>query len=169
MAAMTLRDRLLLAIMSDYGMFALNAFILVLSGVALWVMAPMLFDPVNNAVQLEDISEYFGVILIGYGVAVEERASFMEIFRLYPRFRSPLNDHIDHVCHHFGLCYLLLGLLMEICTACIKLPNTIVDTHGVEDRWFTLAALILLWNSWLMLKHCVKLLHARKESAAHAA
>lgn len=84
MSTTTVRDRLLAAVMSNHGIFALNAFLLILSATALWVMIPMLFDSVNNAEHLENISEYFGVILIGYGVAVEERSSFIEIFRPPP-------------------------------------------------------------------------------------
>lgn len=58
--------------------------------------------------------------------------------------------------------------MMEICTACIKLPNTIIDTHSVEDGWFAIAVLLLVWNSWLMIKHCAKLLSAKRDLAAHA-
>jgi hypothetical protein len=114
----------------------------------------MIFNTEGNMMALEDISEYIGVILIGYGVAVEERQSFMRIFKLYPAFECTLQDKVDHLCHEYGLCYLLLGLFMEMCVACIKIPNAIIDTTNIEPIVFAGSAAFLIWNTFLMLRHC---------------
>jgi hypothetical protein len=152
--ATTLWENFLLTLTGRYGIFTINLLLLILSIATLWVMLPMIFNSVNNVTELEDISEYMGVMLIGYGVAVEERSSFMHIFKLYPKFTTPLQEHVDHLCHEYGLCYLLLGLFMEMCVACIKIPNAIINTDSLEPVIFGLSAIFLTWNTLLMLRHC---------------
>ncbi|MDR3641202.1 MAG: hypothetical protein P4L39_07755 [Humidesulfovibrio sp.] len=150
----TLWEKVLLAFTGRYGIIAINVLLICLSALSLWVMLPMIFNATGNVLELEDTFEYLGVILIGYGVAVEERQSFMRIFRLYPAFESRLQERVDHLCHEYGLCYLLLGLLMEICVACIKIPNSIINTERIEYTVFTVSAFFLIWNAILMLRHC---------------
>lgn len=157
--AATPRETLLLAVTGRHGIIAINLLLLVVSGLTLQAMAPLLSNAVDNAKELEDIAECLGVILIGYGVAVEERQSFMRIFRLYPAFETPLQERMDHLCHEYGLCYLLLGLLMEVCVACIKIPNTIINTENIEGLVFAISAFFLIWNAILMLRHCWFMAH----------
>ncbi|MHC1712893.1 MAG: hypothetical protein AB9872_12180 [Solidesulfovibrio sp.] len=157
----TLYEKFLLVLTGKFGIFTINLLLLCLSLLTLWFMLPLIFNAANNVTELEDISEYMGVMLIGYGVAVEERQSFMEIFKLYPKFTTPLQQHVDHLCHEYGLCYLLLGLFMEMCVACIKIPNAIIDTDSLEPVIFTLSALFLLWNTILMLRHSWFLVRAK--------
>jgi hypothetical protein len=159
--AITLWEKFLLTLTGRYGIFTINLLLLILSIATLWVMLPMIFNSVNNVAELEDISEYMGVMLIGYGVAVEERNSFMQIFKLYPKFTTPLQEHVDHLCHEYGLCYLLLGLFMEMCVACIKIPNAIINTDRLEPVIFGLSAIFLTWNTLLMLRHCWFLVRAK--------
>ncbi len=149
----TWRERVLLAVTGRYGVIGINVLIVLVSGLSLRVMLPLILNTVDNVKELEDIAECLGVILIGYGVAVEERQAFMRIFRLYPAFESPLQSHVDHFCHEYGLCYLLLGLFMEVCVACIKIPNAIIDTENIEDIVFAISAFFLVWNAILMLRH----------------
>lgn len=144
----------LLALTSRYGVVVFNLFLVSFSVISLWVMIPMILDPASHTLELENISEYLGVIFIGYGVAIEERQSFMGIFKLYPKFKTPFQDRIDHICHEYGLCYLLLGLFMEMCVACIKIPDAIIDTENIEDVFFSISALILTLTTVLMLRHC---------------
>jgi len=121
-------------------------------------LAPLLFNAQDNVKEMEDIVENLGVILIGYGVAIEERHAFMNIFRLYPDHENKRQAAVDHHCHEYGLCYLLLGLFMEICAAVVKLPDSIVDTSHEELLIFGIGAALLAWNSLLMLKHSYILL-----------
>lgn len=150
----TLRERMLLAVTGRFGIILINLVLVMVSILSLRSMLPLLFSAVDNAKALEDISECLGVILIGYGVAVEERQSFMRIFKLYPAFESPLQDHVDHLCHEYGLCYLLLGLFMEVCVACVKIPNAIINTESIEGCVYAVSAFFLIWNAVLMLRHC---------------
>lgn len=157
----SLVSQVLLALTSRYGIIVFNVFLTSLSVISLWVMLPMIFDPASHTVELENISEYLGVIFIGYGVAIEERQSFMGIFKLYPEFQTPFQTRIDHVCHEYGLCYLLLGLFMEICVACIKIPDAIIDTENIEDLFFSISALLLFLTAVLMVYQSWSLLRLK--------
>lgn len=164
----SLNDLFFLFISNRYFLFAINIAIILVSLASLKAMTPLLLNVENNLVELEDIVENLGVILIGYGVAVEERSSFMPIFRLYPRFASELQRRIDHHCHEYGLCYLLLGLLLEVCVALIKIPNKVIDTDKLEIGIYISAIVFLLWNAALMLRHCW-FLHRPKPLEPHKA
>lgn len=150
----TLRTTVLLALTSRSSVIAINLYLTAFSVLSLWIMIPMILDPASHTLELENISEYLGVIFIGYGVAIEERQSFMGIFKLYPDFQTPFQDKVDHICHEYGLCYLLLGLFMEMCVACIKIPDAIIDTENIEDVFFSISALILTLTTVLMIRHC---------------
>jgi len=154
-------SKVLLALTSRSGVIAFNVFLTALSAISLWVMIPMIYDSASHALELENISEYLGVIFIGYGVAIEERQSFMGIFKLYPEFQTPLQTRIDHICHEYGLCYLLLGLFMEICVAFIKIPDAIIDTENMEDVIFSISALLLLGCTFLMIQQSWILLRVK--------
>ncbi|MHC1790760.1 hypothetical protein [Solidesulfovibrio sp.] len=166
---LSLLPTILLALTSRSGVIAFNAFLTALSVISLWVMFPMIFDPASHTLELENISEYLGVIFIGYGVAIEERQSFMGIFRLYPEHKSPFQDKIDHICHEYGLCYLLLGLFMEMCVACIKIPDAIIDTDNIEDAFFSLSALLLVVTTALMIHQSWLMVRVKKDGADEAA
>lgn len=153
-----------LTLMERHAICIFNVLLILLSISALKDMFPLLFNAVNNVAELEDMSESMGVILIGYGVAVEERHSFMQIFRLYPDHASKLQDRVDEVCHAYGLFYLLLGLFMEICVACVKMPKTVINMSNMEYVIFSISALFLTWNSILLVRHCGFLLFAKRDS-----
>ncbi|GFK94056.1 hypothetical protein NNJEOMEG_01895 [Fundidesulfovibrio magnetotacticus] len=150
--------RLLLALTSRYSIVLINVLLVAIGVLSLKELAPLLFNAQDNTKEMEDIVENLGVILIGYGVAIEERHAFMNIFRLYPEHEDKTQAAVDHHCHEYGLCYLLLGLFMEVCVALVKLPNSIVDTSQEELLLFGIGAVLLAWSAWLMLRHCAVLL-----------
>lgn len=162
----TTRDTVFLALTSRHGIFLFNVLLIALIFLTLAKMLPMILNTVQNVAELEDISEYMGVILIGYGVAVEERHSFMEIFNLYPRFATPLQERVDHSCHKYGLCYLVLGLFMEMCVACIKIPNSILNTEQLEYLIFGFSFVFLAGSVLLMIRHSWRLLRAHCPATA---
>lgn len=155
-----------LILMERHGICIFNVLLILLSLSALQDMFPLIFNAVNNVAELEEMSESMGVILIGYGVAVEERHSFMSIFRLYPEHASKTQDRVDDVCHAYGLFYLLLGLFMEICVACVKMPKTVINTSNMEYVIFSVSAFFLTWSSILLVRHCGFLLFAKRDSLA---
>jgi hypothetical protein len=164
-----MRTKALLFITGRNGILLFNSVILCLSVFSLWISSPMLLNAVDNIADLENVSESLGVILIAYGVAIEERHSLMPIFKLYPKYHTEKQDYIDDVCHAYGLFYLLLGLFMEMCVACVKMPNSIIDTDHIEYLLFGTSAVFIVWNTILMFRHCYLLFHApeRYTPSAH--
>lgn len=152
-----MRDRILL-ILTGRTFLSLINLVIIWSGVnSILDMLPMLSNASNDVALLEDITEGYATILIAYGVAAEERGTLMEFLRLYPHHRTPVQAATDHVCHHFGLFLLLLGLFVELCEELVKLPNAIINTDGIESLMFGVAVLLtavsigtLFRFTWLM-------------------
>ena len=135
-----MRDRILLAMTSRVFLSLINL-VIIWSGVnSILDMIPTLSNASNDMVILENIAEGYATILIAYGVAAEERSTLMEFLKLYPVYRTPVQVATDHVCHHYGLFLLLLGLFVELCSELVKLPNAIVNTQGIESLMFGVAA-----------------------------
>jgi hypothetical protein len=74
-----------------------------------------------------------GVIMIGFGVALEERHIVREVFGLAGGPHEAWEERVDHICHKYGVGLLVLGLFAEICIEAIKIPNTILYTGEVDD------------------------------------
>lgn len=73
-----------------------------------------------------EISTGVGVILIGWGVALEERGTLREMFRLTGGADEARQQRLDLVCHHVGLGILLLGLFIELLIELARLPDDII-------------------------------------------
>ena len=74
-----------------------------------------------------------GIIMIGWGVLLEERKTLREIFGLLGTPDEAWQELIDHKCHNYGVGQLSIGLIAEICIELIKIPNTIIYTGEVDD------------------------------------
>jgi len=79
-----------------------------------------------------DIILGMGVILISYGVALEERTSLREIFGLRKEVDDDKEMALDQLCHYAGVGQLLLGLFSEIGVECVRIPNDVINTESIE-------------------------------------
>ena len=105
---------------------------------------------------------------MAYGVALEERDSLMKFFKLYPRYWTEVEEATDHFSHFYGLCILLLGLFMEVSVEVVKIPNTILNTEGIEGVVFGVGFLFLILASVLLLRLSYVLLRVRKFASKEA-
>ena len=80
-----------------------------------------------------DIVTGIGIIMIGWGVVLEERFTLREIFGLTGGPDEAFQAALDHTCHNYGVGQLVLGLMAEICIEMIKIPNNIIYTGEVDD------------------------------------
>lgn len=119
--------------------------------------APWSADMAHSISASEDLIEGLGVVLIGWGVALEERDGVAHLLggRIDPD--DPREAAISQLCHHYGLAQLVLGLFAEIAMECVKLPDHIINTHAIERGPLTLATGFLALGAWCLLAHSVRI------------
>ena len=103
-----------------------------------------------------DVLEGVGVVLIGWGVAIEERPSLRVIFGLAsadPAFEAG----IDLLCHASGIGLLILGLFSEIAVAAVRLPNNIVPTEGIDHWVLYVSTAFVMLSAFVLAQHIVRL------------
>lgn len=100
-----------------------------------------------------DICTGIGVIMIGLGVALEERKTLREVFGLLGGPDEAWQASIDHLCHNYGAGQLVLGLFAEICIEAIKIPNTILYTGEVDDYLVVASLFFICIGAVLLFRH----------------
>lgn len=118
-----------------------------------------------------EILESIGVVLIGWGVALEERPSIREIFGLVGTANEEFERGIDSLCHSSGVGILIFGLFSEICVAAVRLPNEISPTEGFDPVVLYIGAAFVVLGAYVLVQHIVRLaiaLFTGRVPAAHA-
>jgi hypothetical protein len=111
--------------------------------------------------QSEDLIEGVGVVLIGWGVALEERNGMAELLGSSIDLTDTREVYLSHVCHSSGLAVLVLGLFAEIAMEIVRLPDHIINTNSIE-RWpLSIAALFLSLAAVCLLVHVVRMIFPR--------
>jgi hypothetical protein len=116
----------------------LNICILVLGYSAFrvtWFSGESNLHEIREAVELW---EGFGTIILGMGVALEERDGLKKI--------AGYHDHapsfVDHVCHDYGVLFAVLGVIIEAFAWLVKIPNEVLNTEGIEFILLQVAAVV---------------------------
>lgn len=78
------------------------------------------------------LTEGMGVVLIGWGVVLEERHGVADLLGGAPSENPGYEAVTDGLCHHAGLSLLVLGLIAEIFVQCVEIPDHIINTDGLE-------------------------------------
>lgn len=107
----------------------------------------------NDFDLIEDILDGIATILIAYGVALEERESIMEVFRLYPAMRDEIQQRIDKYCHFYGLGILLYGLFIEILVEVLKIPMNILNIEIHEYTLLGIGIVFLPLSAFCLIRH----------------
>ncbi len=113
-------------------------------------------EPLHTA---QEVVTGLGVILIGWGVALEERHKLREVFGLLGE-NEAREERIDEICHRFGLGQLLFGLFAEIMVEAVRIPDAIINTAGIEKSVLIAASVLLAVGALLLLKQIVLLVRA---------
>lgn len=116
-----------------------------------------------------DIVTGIGIIMIGWGVVLEERKTLREIFGILNAPDEQWQLAIDHTCHNYGAGQLCIGLMAEICIELIKIPNTIIYTGEVDD-YLVAAGLVFVGVGALLMMRLVLVMFfflPRTAAAAH--
>lgn len=113
-----------------------------------------------------DIVSGIGIIMIGLGVALEERKALRVIFGLTGGPDEAEQERLDENCHHYGVGQLVLGLAAEICIDMIKIPNTIIYTGEVDDYLVAAGCIFVAIGAILLLKHAFTLVFLMRSQRA---
>jgi hypothetical protein len=113
-------------------------------------------EPLHTA---QEVVTGLGVILIGWGVALEERHKLREVFGLLGG-NEAREEAIDETCHRFGLGQLLFGLFAEIMVEAVRIPDAIINTGGIEKPVLIAASVLLGIGGLLLIKQIVMLVRA---------
>ncbi|KAF0096906.1 MAG: hypothetical protein FD144_5545 [Rhodospirillaceae bacterium] len=105
-----------------------------------------------------DIVTGIGIIMIGWGVVLEERRTLREIFGLLGTNDEAWQTIVDHVCHNYGVGQLAIGLMAEICIELIKIPNTIIYTGEVDDYLVAAGLFFVGVGALLLVRHVLVML-----------
>jgi hypothetical protein len=109
--------------------------------------------PENHFEEAVELWDGFGTILLGLGVVLEERGSLQKILGL--KLGSAAHDaekFIENVCHNYGVLLVILGVIIELFAWLVKIPNEVLDTHGIEFTMINLAAVAAALAAVLQVK-----------------
>jgi hypothetical protein len=144
--------RLLRYLVSRRGLVCVNyaivAFIVVV-GVESW---ELLRDAVHNAGEIGEIIDTVAVVLVAWGVALEERGTMMDAFGAYAAGCPEVEARADRECHVYGMAALLLGLFMEVAVEVVKVPDSVVNTVGIESLLFGVGITLMLVAAILLVR-----------------
>lgn len=131
--------------------------------VVVFLMALSLHEVVRQFIgqpdhgQAREIINDVSVVMIGWGVALEERASVRDVFGVRGGSDDAWQDRIDHASHGVGLMLLLFGLFAEIFEQLITLPRRFANIEFVRDGFLAIGALFLIAGLVLLVRHVVVL------------
>ena len=112
-----------------------------------------------------DIIEDMGVIMIGWGVALEERGEMRRIFGVVNPANEAWQTGVDHICHHVGIGQLVFGLLIEICLAIVRLPARIIDTGDFDEHVVGVSIFFMIVGAFILLRHIYALARSMADPA----
>src|SRR6478672_9747106 len=110
--------------------------------------------------QAVDIVSTIAIVMIGWGVALEERHVLRGAFGMIGRADEPWQNALDQLCYRTGVGVLVLGLFAEICAEMVHLPDRIINTTGREHELLAVGAVLLASCGLLLLRHIFKLVGA---------
>ena len=106
--------------------------------------------------EAEEILEGVGVVLIGWGVAIEERPSLRQMFNLVG-VNEAYEAGVDVLCHSSGVGLLIFGLFSEMAVSAVRLPNHIVPTEGFDEPVMYIGTMFIAIATYILALHIYRL------------
>jgi hypothetical protein len=166
-----MKRKLAIFLLHPYLISLMNVLILILfysSIKATWLH----LRPENHFEEAVELWDGFGTILLGLGVVLEERVNLQKILGLKMNAEHRrAEDFIEHVCHDYGVIFVVLGVIIELFAWLVKIPNEVLDTYGVEFTFINISALAAAIGAVLQIKFLYDLTktHARTRKLASKA
>jgi hypothetical protein len=143
-------------LLSPGAIMAINAVILVL-------MIMVAYDALHGLMTMTDLTEPMeviediGVIMIGWGVALEERKEMRLVFGIVNPANESWQEDVDRTCHRTGIGQLVFGLFIEICLSIVRLPSRIVDTTTIDEYLVGVGTAFLGIGLFILVRHNIVL------------
>ena len=114
-----------------------------------------------NPDELVSVMSTVSSIMIGWGVALEERDMIRRIAGGKGGPDEARQAMIDSQCHSFGVAQLVLGLFSDIPMAVISLPDRIINATGIEYELLWGAIVLIGIAAVIQVRHIVLLVTGR--------
>ena len=111
----------------------------------------------SNLALIEGAFDAAAVLLISYGVAIEENEALMKILSAYPKKYNKFHKLMDHITHDCGLLILVLGLAIEIPVQLLKVSNDIIDTLTYEKTLIAISYCLLILGGIILIFYSILL------------
>ncbi|MDD3312441.1 hypothetical protein [Pseudodesulfovibrio sp.] len=153
--------RLLRLLISRRGIALIHLLIVGFIALVSFELYDLMSDTVSNAGEIEEILDTVAVILVAWGVALEERGTLMESLGAYAKGCPTVEKEADHASHIYGMAALLLGLFMEVVVEVVKVPDHVINTVGLEGVLFWIGIAFMAASVALLLHMNLELWRAR--------
>ncbi|MFH1913680.1 MAG: hypothetical protein ABIK45_05340 [Pseudomonadota bacterium] len=144
--------RLLKYIISRRGLLVVNFAIVAFIAIVAVESWELMRDTIHNVDEIGEILDAVGIVLVAWGVALEERATLMNAFGAYKEGCPESEAMIDRECHIYGMAALLLGLFMEVTVELVKVPDAVINTFGIEHVLFGVGVLFMVVAAFLLVR-----------------
>ena len=130
----------------------------------LWPLVLSVADVFEGIWILRDFNEAvdtvstISIVMIGWGVALEERNVLRGVFGMVGRPDERWQHGIDEACHRAGVGVLILGLFAEICAEMIHLPDRIIHLGGREHALLAVGTGLLLLAGLVLVRLIIRLI-----------
>lgn len=131
-----------------------------LTGLSLYELLRQ-FAGLSGHGQAQEIIVNVSVVMIGWGVALEERGSVRDVFGIRGGSDDAWQDRIDHASHGVGVMLLLLGLFAEICEQLVSLPKRVLSIEPVRDLLLGIGTCFVAGGLLLLVVHVARLVTMR--------
>ncbi len=105
------------------------------------------------------------VVMIGWGVALEERGSVRDVFGVRGGGDEAWQEQIDHASHGVGVMLLLFGLFAEIFEQLVTVPRSVISTEPVRDLLLAIGTCFVAGGLILLIVHVGRLVMMREPRA----
>ncbi|SJZ31791.1 hypothetical protein SAMN02745126_00258 [Enhydrobacter aerosaccus] len=147
-------------LVSPFAIAAINFLILFLMVLSIVDVAKSIALRANPD-ELVNIMTTVSSIMIGWGVALEEREVIRRVAGMKGRPDEKAQALIDSQCHSFGVAQLVLGLFSDIPVAMISLPDRIINATGIEYELLWMSVALIAVAAVVQIRHIVLLLTGR--------
>lgn len=135
----------------------INCLLILITVLMLKVILPYAMDAENHKEAFESLTGGILVVYIGYGVVLECREHLMEIYGLYPEYKTAFQEHLDKICSDFGVLYLVLGLLGETIVQSLIISDEIINTSGIENYVIWFFCFVMFVTMGVICKHIYRI------------